>query len=366
MQLSELIELAVKLGASDLHLTAGKPPVFRINGTLYSLDDPKIKEMAGLDIDQSFFHPLSPADTSRLAKEVLHHQFDLLEREGEVDFSFGIPGLARVRANVFKQRGSLALALRILNCRIPTLEELGLPPVVAYLARRPAGLVLVTGPAGSGKSTTLAAMINLINKEKRVHIITLEDPIEYLHRHENSLVNQREVGQDTRCFARALRAALREDPDVIMVGEMRDLETISTAITAAETGHLVLATLHTVSAVDTIDRIIDVFPGDQQQQVRVQLSQVLEGIICQLLLPRADKKGRVLAVEIMVATPAIRNLIREGRTHQVLSHIQTGGRWGMQTMDASLASLYRSGLITREELFNRARDPETLQRLLGV
>lgn len=208
-----------------------------------------------------------------------------------MDFSFGIPGLARVRANVFKQRGSLALALRILNCRIPTLEELGLPPVVAYLARRPAGLVLVTGPAGSGKSTTLAAMINLINKEKRVHIITLEDPIEYLHRHENSLVNQREVGQDTRCFARALRAALREDPDVIMVEEMRDLETISTAIAAAETGHLVLATLHTVSAVDTIDRIIDVFPGDQQQQVRVQLSQVLEGIICQLLLPPGGQEG---------------------------------------------------------------------------
>ncbi|RDV83225.1 type IV pilus twitching motility protein PilT [Ammonifex thiophilus] len=365
MRLAELVELAVRFEASDVHFTAGKPPVFRINGVLYPLDDPCLRE--GLGVKEEFTRPLTPEDTLRLAQEVMTpQQFARFEQEGEIDFSFGFPGVARVRANIFKQRGSVALALRILSSRIPTFQELGLPEVVAYLARRPAGLVLVTGPTGSGKSTTLAAMINLINREKRLHIITLEDPIEYLHRHEKSIVNQREVGQDTKSFARALRAALREDPDVIMVGEMRDLETIATAITAAETGHLVLATLHTVSAAETVDRIVDVFPPGQQQQIRVQLANVIEGVISQLLLPRADGKGRVLALEIMVATPAIRNLIREGKTYQITSHLQTGGRWGMQTMDAALASLYRQGLISREELLNRARDPELLQRLVGV
>ncbi len=364
MNAADLVSLAVKLGASDIHFTAGKPPVFRINGVLYPLDDPVLRE--GLGVEEDFNHPLTSEETRKLAQEITPPaQYARFEEEGELDFSFGIAGVARVRANFFKQRGSAALALRILSSRIPTFQELGLPEVVAYLARRPSGLVLVTGPTGSGKSTTLAAMIDLINREKRVHIITLEDPIEYLHRHQLSIVNQREVGQDTRSFARALRAALREDPDVIMVGEMRDLETIAIAITAAETGHLVLATLHTVSAAETVDRIVDVFSPGQQQQIRVQLANVIEGVISQQLLPRADGRGRLLALEIMVATPAIRNLIREGKTYQITTHLQTGGRRGMQTMDVALASLYRQGLIRREELLNRARDQELLHKLIG-
>jgi pilus retraction protein PilT len=255
--------------------------------------------------------------------------------------------------------------MRLLSTKIPSFQELGLPDVLSHLARRPNGLVLVTGPTGSGKSTTLAAMIDLINREKRVHIITLEDPIEYLHRHNLSIVNQREIGQDTQSFATALRAALREDPDVILVGEMRDLETIAIAITAAETGHLVFATLHTSSAAETIDRVIDVFPPSQQQQIRIQLANTIEGIVAQQLIPRIDRPGRVVALEILVATPAIRNLIREGKTFQIPSQLQTGARYGMQTLDMSLRLLYQKKMISKEEVLNRAHDPETIIRSIG-
>jgi twitching motility protein PilT len=284
----------------------------------------------------------------------------LLE-QGEVDFSYSVPGVLRVRVNAFKQRGSIAFVMRLLDTKIPSFSDLGLPYVLNYLSQRSHGLVLVTGPTGSGKSTTLAAMVDLMNREKRLHIITLEDPIEYLHRHNLCTINQREIGGDTKSFSTAMRAALREDPDVILVGEMRDLETISTALTASETGHLVLATLHTSGAPETIDRIIDVFPPSQQQQIRVQLASTLEGIVSQLLLPKADGSGRVPALEILVTTPAIKNLIRENKTYQVLSQIQTGVKYGMMTLDASLRDLFRRGLIDRMEALHYARDPEKLK-----
>jgi len=277
-------------------------------------------------------------------------KWELLRERGEIDLAYSLPGVSRFRVNVFHQRGSVGAAIRLIPRNIPDLERLGLPPVVAELAERQHGLVLVTGPTGSGKSTTLAAMVDRINRERSCHIITLEDPIEYLHQHRRSIVNQREVGADTRSFASALRAALRQDPDVILVGEMRDLETIATAITAAETGHLVLATLHTSSAVQSIDRIIDVFPSHQQGQVRIQLADTLEGVITQQLWLRADRTGRVAAVEVLAATPAVKNLIREGKTHQIISSIQTGGRYGMQTMEMALRQLVARGIIADSEL----------------
>lgn len=285
------------------------------------------------------------------------------KEHGEIDFSFAIFGLSRFRVNAFKQRGSTAIVIRTVNEKIPTLEELGHPAVLRTLASQARGLVLVTGPTGSGKSTTLAAMINLINQERPCHILTVEDPIEYLHKHCKSIVNQREMHSDTKSFSIALRAALREDPDVILVGEMRDPETIATAITAAETGHLVFATLHTGSAAQTIDRIIDSFPAHQQQQIRIQLSVTLQGIVAQQLLPRMDKKGRIAALEVLIATPAVRNIIREGKTHQLTSVIQTGAKFGMQPMDMALRDLYRRGIVSYDEAVAHAIDEETFARL---
>ncbi|MBP2653918.1 MAG: pilT [Firmicutes bacterium] len=337
--------------ASDLHITVGMPPMLRIDGELtplaYQRERPEMTEALLAEI----------ASAEVLSK---------FAAQGDVDFSYAIPGLSRFRVNAFRQRGSVAIAVRLVNERVPTLEELGHPEVIKELARKLRGLVLVTGPTGSGKSTTLAAMIGLINRERACHIITLEDPIEYLHSHGKSIVNQRELHLDTKSFADALRAALREDPDVILLGEMRDMETIATAITAAETGHLVLATLHTGDAAQTIDRIIDVFPPHHQQQVRIQLSLTLQGIVVQQLLPRKDGKGRVAALEILLATPAVRNIIRESKTQQLMSVLQTGAKAGMQTMDGSLRELVRSEVVTYEEALARAVDSEMLKRLLGL
>lgn len=350
MSIDELLTAAVNAGASDLHLTVGTAPTIRINGELNALGEGKLR----------------PNDTRVLAEQVMRPGLkDILEREGQVDFSYGIPELGRFRVNVYKQRDAYALACRIIPARVKTLEELGLPSVLGELVHKPNGLIVVTGPTGSGKSTTLAAMVDSINTKERRHIVTIEDPIEYLHSHKRSIVNQREVGSDTRSFAAALRAALRQDPDVILVGEMRDLETMATSLTAAETGHLVLATLHTNDAAQTVNRIIDVFPSHQQQQIRVQLADVLQGIIAQQLVPTKDGRGRVAALEIMVVTPAIRNLIREGKTHQIRSAIQTGAKFNMQTMDKALYDLYRKGLISLEEATKRSANPEEFQRLMG-
>ena len=339
---------AVERHASDIHLTVGVPPTLRINGALVRLNLP----------------PLGPADTLRLFESIAPEERQTFFRQnGEVDFSHTIHGLSRFRVNAFRQRGSVAIAVRLIPEQVPTLDQLELPEVVATLARKPRGLILVTGPTGSGKSTTMAAMINLINEEQSCNIITLEDPIEYLHRHKKSLINQREVNADTRSFANGLRAALREDPDVILVGEMRDMDTISIAVRAAETGHLVLATLHTSDASQTIDRIIDVFPPYQQQQIRTQLSLTLQGIISQQLLPRRSGTGRAVAVEILVATPAVRNLVREGKSHQLLTVIQTGAKTGMQSMDAALRDLCRAGIVADEEALMRASDPDNFLRL---
>lgn len=350
MNLRQILELATKNGASDIHITVGVPPIFRINGSLVAIGQEK----------------LNPEDTSKMVGEILDDErMDRLKKAGEIDLSYSVKGLGRFRVNVYRQRGSYSIAMRAVALNIPTLEELGLPLVIKELARKSRGLVLVTGPTGSGKSTTLAAMIDLINNERNCHIITLEDPIEYLHKHKKSIVNQREIGHDSKSFSSALRAALRQDPDVILVGEMRDLETISIAITAAETGHLVLSTLHTIGADKTIDRIIDVFPPYQQQQIRIQLSTVLQGVICQNLIVRKDGQGRVAAVEVMIATPAIRNLIREGKTHQIITAIETGGKYGMQTMDFSLAQLYRQGAISYENALLYCSSEESLLRLVG-
>jgi twitching motility protein PilT len=363
MRAIDIITQGLKLKASDIHLTVGRPPVYRINGVPLPIDTPNLKNNLET-IKEEEIKTLQPEDTEALAREIMTpDQFARFTEGGELDFSYGIPGVSRVRLNVFKQRGSVALAIRLLSKRIPSFQELGLPEVISYLIRKPNGLVLVTGPTGSGKTTTLAAMIDLISREKRLHIITLEDPIEYLYMHNLSIINQREIGQDTRSFAHALRSALREDPDIILVGEMRDLETISTAITAAETGHLVLATLHTPSAAETINRIIDVFPPDQQQQIRIQLANTIEGIIAQQLIPRIDQPGRIVALEIMIATPAIRNLIRERKTFQIPSQLQTGARYGMQTLDMSLRALYQKRAISKDEVLNRASDPESILEL---
>ena len=337
--------------ASDLHLTAGSPPMVRERGQLTPLPDlPK----------------LSPQQVREVIYSILsNEQRQRLETDWQVDFAWSIPGKARFRVNAFMQRASLGAAFRLIPSEMPQLAELGLPQVLSDSTRKPRGFVLVTGPTGSGKSTTLAAMIDVINRERREHIMTIEDPIEFLHRHRSCIVNQRELGADAKSFAAALKAALRQDPDVILVGEMRDLETISTALTAAETGPLVFATLHTQSTAQTVDRVIDVFPPHQQQQVRMQLSIALQGIVTQQLLATADGSSRVVASEILVPTPAIRNLIREGKTHQIYSAIQTSGSTGMQTMDGNLAQLVRTGKITRSLAEQRASIPEELKRLLG-
>lgn len=346
--MDKLLREAVESDASDIHLTVGVPPIFRIHGQLIRTEHPR----------------LTVKDTEALFNKITSAEQQLHFKErGESDFSFAIFGVSRFRVNAFRQRGSIAIVIRVVTETVPTLEELGHPPVFRTLACQPRGLVLVTGPTGSGKSTTLAAMINLINSERACHILTLEDPVEYLHKHRKSIVNQREVHSDTKSFSIALRAALREDPDVILVGEMRDPETIATAITAAETGHLVFATLHTGSAAQTIDRIIDAFPAYQQQQIRIQLSVTLQGIVAQQLLPRIDEKGRVAALEVLIATPAVRNIIREGKTPQLASVIQTGAKFGMLPMDVALRDLYRHGVISYEEALARAIDEETFVRL---
>ena len=345
-----LLRQAVELGASDVHLSVGKPPAVRLNGHLqqFGKDD-----------------KLLPADTDAMAQELLsEEQWKGFMQNGDLDLAYSIGGVGRFRVNIFRQRNSTGLVLRLINSKIPPLEALGLPPILQELTTKPRGLILVTGPTGSGKSTTLAAMINVINETRNDHIITLEDPVEYIHHHKKSVVNQREIGADCESFAKGLRAALRQDPDVILVGEMRDLETISIAITAAETGHLVFGTLHTSSAAQTVDRIMDVFPPYQQQQVKVQLAETLQGIIAQQLIPRDDKQGRVAAVEILVATPAVRNLIREGKTHQLVSSIQTGGKFGMQSMDNSLRNLFQKGFINREEVLSRGHDTASLGQMV--
>jgi twitching motility protein PilT len=332
--LPDLLRRTIELNASDLHLTAGSPPQVRVDGDLQRLDMPE----------------LAPSDTKHFAYSVLTDaQKKRFEESLELDFSFGIRGLARFRCNLFNQRGAVAAVYRVIIENIRGFKELALPEVVATLADRPRGLVLVTGPTGSGKSTTLAAMIDKINRERRQHILTIEDPIEYIHPHKQCLVNQREVLSDTHGFTPALRAALREDPDVVYIGEMRDLETVESALRIAETGHLTFATLHTNSAAQTINRIVDVFPAHQQTQIRTQLSMVLEGIVCQSLLPRADGRGRVVAVEVLIPTPAIRNLVRDDKVHQIYALMQAGQeKIGTQTLNQSLASLYYAGAITLE------------------
>jgi twitching motility protein PilT len=341
---------AVELGASDLHITAGLPPMVRVNGEVQPLDHP----------------PLTSNATRDLVYDILTgEQRQRLENDWELDFSYSLPRTARFRVNVYFQKGALGAAFRTVPSEIKGLDQLGLPKAVEDMTEKPRGLVLVTGPTGSGKSTTLAAMIDKINETRNEHIMSVEDPIEFLHQHKKCIVNQREVNQDTRSFAQALKHVLRQDPDVILVGEMRDLETISLAVTAAETGHLVFGTLHTQDAPQTVDRIIDVFPPHQQHQIRAQLANALQGIITQTLVPRRGGNGRVVACEVLVPTPGVRNLIREGKNHQIYSAMQTGGKFGMQTMDAALVELVRRGLISQEEAEKRSSNPEELRRLAG-
>ncbi len=349
--LRALLEEMIEREASDLHITAGERPKLRIDGDI---------------TDSSVTEVLTPKDTLQLAYSVLtENQKKRFETEDELDFSFGIQNLARFRGNCFKQRGCVAVVIRMIPFNVRTFQDLGLPPVVAKLAERPRGLILVTGPTGSGKSTTLAAIIDKINKERKGHIITVEDPIEFIHRHQSCIVNQREVGTDTKSFGSALKYALREDPDVILVGEMRDLETIAAALTIAETGHLALATLHTNSAAESINRIIDVFPSSQQPQVRAQLAFVLEGVLTQTLLQKARGRGRAMAAEIMVATPAIRALIRDDKIHQIYSSMQAGKKHGMQTMNDSLYQLYMAREVSQEECMRVSPDPNEFLRSIG-
>jgi twitching motility protein PilT len=349
--LPELLKMTVQLEGSDLHLSINSPPQVRVYGDLRRLDFPE----------------LSPADTKTLAYSVLTDaQKKRFEETMELDFSFGVRGIARFRCNMFNQKGAVAAVYRQIPEKIRTFEELALPGVIAKLAERPRGLVLVTGPTGSGKSTTLAAMIDKINTERKGHILTIEDPIEYLHQHKGCLVNQREVHGDTQSFSNALRAALREDPDIVLIGEMRDLETVEAALKIAETGHLTFGTLHTNSAAQTINRIIDVFPAHQQSQIRTQLSLVLEGIVCQSLLPRMNGQGRCVSLEILVPTPGIRNLIREDKVHQIYSAMQTGQeKAGMQTMNQSLASLYFKRWISLDVAMSASSHREELQEMIN-
>jgi len=351
VNLRTLLEEMIERDASDLHITAGERPKLRIDGEI---------------TNAKYEGPLSPKDTLQVAYSVLtENQKKRFETEDELDFSFGIQDLARFRGNCFKQRGCVSLVIRQIPIAIKTFEELGLPAVMDQLARRPRGLVLVTGPTGSGKSTTLAAMVDRINRTRRAHIITIEDPIEFVHRHQNCIVNQREVGTDTPSFASALKYALRQDPDVVLIGEMRDLETIQAALTIAETGHLAFATLHTNSAAESINRIIDVFPSHQQSQVRAQLAFVVEGVVTQTLLQKASGKGRAMAAEILVATPAIRALIRDDKVHQILSSMQAGKKHGMQTLADSLYTLYMQREVTLEECLRVAPDQNEFLRMVG-
>ncbi len=342
----EIMRDAHNAGASDVHITVGVPPKMRVNGNLITMNYPK----------------MLPADTLEIVLEVMTEvQRERFEERGEYDMSFSIPELGRYRVNAYKQRGTCAMALRLVSTKVPAPEVLGVPDSVINLYERKRGLILFTGPTGSGKATTLAAIIDKINNNRDAHVITLEDPIEYLHQHKVAMVNQREIGLDSQSYANALRAALREDPDVILVGEMRDFETISVAITAAETGHLVLSTLHTIGAASTVDRVIDVFPPHQQQQIRVQFANVLEAVISQQLIPTMDGKGRVAAFEVMHANHAVRNLIREGKSHQLVSVMQTNRKMGMITMDESISQLYFDGKIDREMAIQFAVDPDGMQ-----
>jgi twitching motility protein PilT len=349
---AEILMEVVNRRASDLHLSSGAHPTVRVRGRLAPLEE---------------YPKLSSTDTREIVYSILTgDQRQRLETNWQLDFAYSIPGHARFRVNAYYQRGAIGAAFRLIPFGLTSIDELGLPATVHEFTRRPRGFVLVTGPTGSGKSTSLAAMIDEINRTREEHIMTIEDPIEFLHAHKKCLVNQRELGSDAQSFADALKAALRQDPDVILVGEMRDLETISTALTAAETGHLVFATLHTQDTAQTIDRVIDVFPSHQQGQVRVQLSVALQGIMTQQLLPNTDGSGRVVACEVLVPNPAIRNLIREGKTHQIYSVLQTSSAQGMQTMDTSLATLVREGKITQKLAEARSATPDELGRLLGA
>ena len=349
MKIKEVLKRASEEGASDVHFTAGLPPKMRLNGSLVSMP----------------YESLTGEDTMAAAKEIMgQEQFDHFMEKGEYDMSLSLKEAGRYRVNVFRQQGAAALAFRLVRSEIPSPEELGIPSSVIDLYNRKRGLILVTGPTGSGKSTTLASIIHKVNLCRDAHIITLEDPIEYVHTHKMSMVNQREIGSDTQSYANGLKAALREDPDVILVGEMRDYETISVAVTAAETGHLVLSTLHTIGAASTVDRIIDVFPPHQQQQIRVQLANVLEGIISQQLIPKADGRGRVGAFEVLHVNLAVRNLIREGKTHQLPSIMQTGRRQGMMTMDEAIIQLIRDRKITPQMALSFAQDRDSMERVL--
>ena len=355
MIIEDLMKQLIEMGGSDLHLSVGLPPYFRLSGKLTPIGD----------------QPLSADQCQSLIFSMLNNsQRQTLEQNWELDCSYGIKGLARFRVNVYKERGAYAACLRALSSKIPNFEKLGLPDVVREMSEKPRGLILVTGPTGSGKTTTLAAMIDLINRTRAEHILTVEDPIEFVYEPIKSVIHQRQLGEDTKSFANALKAALREDPDIIMVGEMRDLETISLAISAAETGHLVFGTLHTSSAAQTVDRIIDVFPPEKQTQVRVQLSNSLVAVLSQTLIPRKNPKpeefGRVMAQEIMVVTPAISNLIREGKTSQIYSAIQTGGKFGMQTLEKVLADLYKAGVISLEAAMSKTSRGDEIQRMIGA
>ena len=351
LDLHEVLELVLEYEASDLHITNGLPPVLRIDGDLVPIEG---------------YPVLEPNDLQRIVYGMLSQkQREKFEENLEIDFSYSLPGKARFRVNVYQQRGALGAAFRLVPFAIKTVEDLGLPSVIVDFARIPRGLVVVTGPTGSGKSTSLAALVDVINRERACHIMTVEDPIEFLHAHRTAVVNQREVGQDTHGFANALKHVLRQDPDVILVGEMRDLETISMAITAAETGHLVFATLHTQDAAQTVDRMIDVFPPSQQQQIRVQLAMSLQGVVAQQLLPDASGTGRVVAAEVLMVTPAVRNLVREGKTHQLYSVMQAGGQFGMQTMDAALAELFQGGRVSFEVAKERCHNEDEFARLAG-
>ena len=352
IQMGDMLELAVQEGASDLHLAVGLPPVLRIHGSLMPLDA----------------EPLKPEDTDRLLRSFApEHHIRNLETGGGSDFGFPYKDLARFRVSIFRQKGHVGIVLRQIPTRMLTLEEIGLPAQMKDLLFKPRGLILVTGPTGSGKTTTLASMLNIINQERDCHIITVEDPIEYYHSHKKSVVTQREIGVDVPTFKEALRRALRQDPDVILVGEMRDLETMEAAITAAETGHLVFATLHTTGAARTVDRIVDAFPTNQQEQIRTQLSTSIVAVISQILMPRKDKPGRIAAFEIMIATPSIRSLIRDNKTFRITSDLQTGAKWGMQTLDSHLVELWRGGKIAYEELVTKAQDTEEiLQQVRGA